>query len=1335
MKRYLLVVLLFLLYPITRSFAQGTWTAIANFPDTVENSVGLSIGTKGYVGLGNNANGNKKDWWEYNPVSNTWSQKADFGGTARYKATGFGTGTKAYVGLGFPNLKDWWEYNQVTNSWLQKTDYPGGGGYTTVSFAILGKGYVGTGATLFPFETVYNDFWEYNPVGDTWTQKADFGGVKRRHAMGFSIGCKGYLGCGWDQSAFSFYKDFWEYIPQTNTWTQKADFPFTTEGGAGFSIGNKGYIGLGEGPSLHNEFNEYNPATNSWASIPNFPGIARNRVAAFVIDSAAFVGTGGANNGTSDFYKYSPNNFGPVGVCCIMILSDTSTKETCGNANGTGTITPTGGSAPYTFLWSNGQTGQTATGLAAGTYIVTVTDNGSCSDTISVFVDSVSAPVASIAGTTTVCTGGSAILTASGGTSYLWSTSETTSSITVSPSSTTIYIVTVTNTCGSDTALITVNVGGSSLSVAMNSTIASCGQCNGTATAVATGGSSSYTYLWGNGQSTATATGLCAGNYSVTVSEGGSGSMTPFWTEDFSGGGTGWTLNTSGPGVNGAVKNFWIINALTNCGCGTGNNLHITCNQTNFVCQSSSGGAADCYYNAGPAFLGDPSTDVISISPSISTIGKSNINLKFKWVADGEAGDDFGKLRLSNDGGNTWTELPASYSGAFSCGQDSITLPSIYENISNFKIAFRWQNSANGNGSDPPFGVDDIVLSVPTGGALCSSVNSVTVSSSSSVSATALSNNTSCSANTGSALVNVSGGNTPYQYLWSSGQTTSSVTGLAAGNYFVTVTDGSGCTAIDTALVISTGGPVASASGNNTSCNGGNNGNAIATGIGGTTPYTYLWSNGQTGQTATGLTAGNYSVTINDNNNCSSSTTVNISEPVAIQFTQTIVDASCGQSDGSISISPSGGQTPYSYQWSNGQNASTCTALPAGSYYITITDGSNCTKISSIAVSNSGAPSVNISIVNPTCFGGTNGSATALASGGSSPYTFLWSNGGTQAQISNLPAQVFTVTVTDAGSCITILSDTVLNPAPLQIQFAGGDNSDTICNLGSATIIAFGGTNYQWSTGQTGSSITVTPLKDSLFFVTATDAAGCSGTDSFLVVVNSVSISAICSGTNILLTVSPGLNYLWNTGQTTQSISVSPDSATKFSVTVTSSCGQMKDTIIVAPPVNAVVSNDTTIEYGSTIQISASGGVSYLWNTGDTTKKITVSPSENTTYQVTITDAGGCNDTASIAIFIDDSRYTISVPNIFSPNNDSKNDFVKVHGFGVKEFKLVIYDRWGQRVFEDQGALLKAGSGGLPWDGTLDGKTLNSAVFVYSLDAVFIDKTEFHEKGNITLVR
>ena len=153
---------------------------------------------------------------------NSWTKKNDYGGAIRNNAIGFSIGTKGYIGTGDNNSiykKDFWEYDPASNAWTQKADFGGTARSGAVAFSIGSKGYVGTG--YGSSNSIKKDFWEYDPGSNTWTQKTDFGGTARSEAVGFSIGAKGYIGTGFDGAAFK--KDFWEYDPAGNTWTQKAD--------------------------------------------------------------------------------------------------------------------------------------------------------------------------------------------------------------------------------------------------------------------------------------------------------------------------------------------------------------------------------------------------------------------------------------------------------------------------------------------------------------------------------------------------------------------------------------------------------------------------------------------------------------------------------------------------------------------------------------------------------------------------------------------------------------------------------------------------------------------------------------------------------------------------------------------------------------------------------------------------------------------------------------------------------------------------------------------------------------------------------------------------------
>ena len=289
----------------TAASSGGIWTQKADFGGTARVlAVGFSIGTKGYIGTGLSGF-SAVDFWEYDSSTNLWTQKADFGGAARYAAVGFSIGSKGYIGTGskqepgFDLIKDFWEYDSSTNLWTQKADFGGAARYTAVGFSIGNKGYIGTGF----YDVLKKDFWEYDPSTNLWTQKADFGGAARNRAVGFSIGTKGYIGTG------NATNDFWEYDPSTNLWTQKADFGGEARNDAvGFSIGNKGYIGTG---SSHNsvyykDFWEYDPGTNVWTQKADFGGSARGYAVGFLIGSKGYIGTGYDVTTGVDFWEYVP---------------------------------------------------------------------------------------------------------------------------------------------------------------------------------------------------------------------------------------------------------------------------------------------------------------------------------------------------------------------------------------------------------------------------------------------------------------------------------------------------------------------------------------------------------------------------------------------------------------------------------------------------------------------------------------------------------------------------------------------------------------------------------------------------------------------------------------------------------------------------------------------------------------------------------------------------------------------------------------------------------------------------------------------------------------------
>jgi N-acetylneuraminic acid mutarotase len=304
------------------SFSQLAWEQMANFPGSGNFAqVGFSIGTKGYMGLGEITTGGTKstDWYEYDPTLNTWTAKNSFPGTGRSNCVSFVIGNKGYVATGESNsglLKELWEYDPATDTCSQKADLPGVARMNASGFSANGKGYVGTG---FTGGAVAKDFYEYDPATDIWTAKADFPSNARNGAMGFSINNMGYIGMGSTLSATTYYNDFYEYNPNNDTWTLKAAFPLAainnavTYSGSSSAYVLAGYFYQYSGIT-HNPLNmlyKYDQALNEWKLSGTFPGTPRGYAAGFSLLNDIYIGGGGrANlpaNGTTytDFWKLS----------------------------------------------------------------------------------------------------------------------------------------------------------------------------------------------------------------------------------------------------------------------------------------------------------------------------------------------------------------------------------------------------------------------------------------------------------------------------------------------------------------------------------------------------------------------------------------------------------------------------------------------------------------------------------------------------------------------------------------------------------------------------------------------------------------------------------------------------------------------------------------------------------------------------------------------------------------------------------------------------------------------------------------------------------------------
>ncbi len=373
--------------------------------------------------------------------------------------------------------------------------------------------------------------------------------------------------------------------------------------------------------------------------------------------------------------------------------------------------------------------------------------------------------------------------------------------------------------------------------------------------------------------------------------------------------------------------------------------------------------------------------------------------------------------------------------------------------------------------------------------------------------------------NDGEATVMVTGGTEPYTYEWSNGSSDKTATGLTFGSYHVVVKDANGCMVTSNIVdILQPESPVQVVimATIHPSCEGHVNGSATANAIGGVAPYTYLWSNGQTGATATGLTAGTYLVTATDANGCEATTSVVLNDPNGLTalFT-TWKDVTCyGGNNGQATLVVNGGKSPYDFAWSNGfvQNdvsgpnaPSIATGLTAGIITVQVTDAGGCQVMAVIEIEQPAPLGGTPVVMSPvSCFGGNDGSALVMASGGSAPYSYRWSNGSTSFMTSGLTAGNHTVTITDYNNCSVVVNVTIPGPlAPLAVTASGIDVKCFGTSTGMATVTSVtGGTppySYSWNTTPVQTSATAVNLAAGIYMVTVTDKNNCSKTATVVV--------------------------------------------------------------------------------------------------------------------------------------------------------------------------------------------------------------------------------------------
>jgi len=507
----------------------------------------------------------------------------------------------------------------------------------------------------------------------------------------------------------------------------------------------------------------------------------------------------------------------------------------------------------------------------------------------------------------------------------------------------------------------------------------------------------------------------------------------------------------------------------------------------------------------------------------------------------------------------------------------------------------------------------------------CSGTASETVTQPNALTVSLTATNSGCGSPNGSITSTVSGGTSTYTYHWSNAATTATVSNLSPATYTVTVTDSHQCTTTSSAAVNSSGLLNLSATQNNTNCSGGSTGSANVTVNGGTAPFTYTWSNGNTTASISGVTAGTYRITVSDNTGCSGTASVTISLGGAPSLTVSATNVSCfNAGTGIASVNVSGGTAPYSYSWNNGNTSASITNLNAGSYYLTVTDSRGCTTVDSAIITQPASITVFVSPVQPTCSGLSNGSASVTATGGTPSYTYNWSTNASGTSISNLPAGNYSVTLTDANHCTSQASFTVTDPTPVSASIVTNNDSCYGSADGDIQLTPAGGNSpysYLWSNNATAA--TVRSLAAGNYSVTITDAHNCSATIN----------AAVTQPAQLAVTTTATET---TSGQSTGSASVG-------NVTGGTS------------PYQATWSNSQT---GNTITNLAAG-----------------------TYTVTVTDRNGCEATATAVVNTTVGINTINEDLSFTIYpNPAKTQVTVDAGSLDKETTVVLEDILGQSL-------------------------------------------------------
>jgi hypothetical protein len=733
------------------------------------------------------------------------------------------------------------------------------------------------------------------------------------------------------------------------------------------------------------------------------------------------------NNGCVGFAGATVTQPNPVTGSTVV------TNVSCnGAATGAITLIPNGGTGTYTYDWGGGVTTQNRTGLTAGNYSVTITDQNGCTGVANT---TITQPAAPVSGTTMVtnivCNGtstGAIDLTPTGGVggyTYNWGGGITTQDRTNIPAGNYTVTITDANLC---TGVVNATV--TQLSAVTGSTMITNTSCNGGSNGAIdltpSGGTAPYTFDWGGAITTEDRTGLTAGSYSVNITDnnGCVGTVNA-------------TVNQPSA-VTGSTS-------VTNVSCNGGSNgaINLTPN----------GGTAPYTYNWGGGVTTEdrsglaPGTYNVTITDNNGCTGGTSATVNEPAAVSGTAST----TNVSCFGGSngTITITPAGGNGTYT---------------------YDWGGGVTSQ-NRTGLSMGTYSVTITDGNGCTGSVNGINIAQpAAAVSGSAMATNVLCNgAATGAIDLTPAGGTPPYTFNWGGGVTTEDRNNIPAGSYIVLITDLNGCIGVANATITQPSAPVSGSTVvTNVACNSASTGEIDLTPSGGVGGYTFDWGGGVMTEDRTGLTAGNYSVTIRDVNLCTGVVNVTVGQPTALSGSTSITHVSCnGGNNGAINLTVTGGTLPYNYNWGGGIFTEDRISLSAGNYSVSITDGNGCNQVVNATVNEPTVLDGSAAITNVSCNGGSNGVINITPSGGTAPYTYNWGGGVTTQNRTGLTAGNYSVIITDNNGCTKVVNATVTEPAAIVVYNVTGGGA--YCSGGAGQAIGLSntemGVNYQLYNG------------------------------------------------------------------------------------------------------------------------------------------------------------------------------------------------------------------------------------------------------------------------------